>query len=199
MSFHNPQLPIEQLPRAASLEFEALSPRYPLETALQNTIGWLIPIAILTGTFLFNGDLQIFFGYTTYAVAAVALLMGVSIWLSVVAAKKKRLAARQHDVAYQKGIIWKRTVVLPVSRIQHVELSNGPFERLFGHSTLKFFTAGGSQVDLKIPGLQQDRAEQLRQWLLQRIEEESRPAQDMDTVLPAEETDNPGGQHETDE
>lgn len=190
MSFNNPQLPIDDLPRAAQIDYEALSPRYPTEAALQTGLGWLIPLVIVTGIFSFTGDLRIdiLFGHTAWGMAALIALVTVSIALSMISARKKRLAARQHDIAYQKGIIWKRTVVLPITRIQHVELSTGPFERLFGHATLKFFTAGGSQVDLKIPGLEQDRAERLRLWLLQRLEEESRPDSDL-PVEPAREQD----------
>jgi membrane protein YdbS with pleckstrin-like domain len=41
-------------------------------------------------------------------------------------------------------------------------------QRRFGLASIKFFTAGGSSVDLKIAGLVAEEAERLRAFILQR-------------------------------
>ena len=78
------------------------------------------------------------------------------------------MAMREHDIAYCSGLFWRKTVMLAFNRIQHIEVSSGPLQRRFGLASLKFFTAGGSSVDLKIDGLKRGRAEQLREYILQR-------------------------------
>jgi membrane protein YdbS with pleckstrin-like domain len=59
-------------------------------------------------------------------------------------------------------------VLLPFNRVQHAEVSNGPLQRKYGLATLKFFTAGGSSVDLKIDGLHKERAEKMRSFIMEK-------------------------------
>ena len=63
-------------------------------------------------------------------------------------------------------MIWRSVTAVPFNRIQHVETSNTPLDRKFGLATLQLFTAGGSSGDLKIDGLGDDIASQLRVFIL---------------------------------
>jgi len=80
----------------------------------------------------------------------------------------RAIAVREHDIAYRSGLFFRKTVILACNRVQHIEVSSGPLQRRFGLVSLKFFTAGGSSVDLKVDGLMRDRAEQLRAYILDR-------------------------------
>jgi membrane protein YdbS with pleckstrin-like domain len=101
------------------------------------------------------------------ALPAFFLILGLFIGSLVVRkAKVKGIALRQKDIAYRSGLYWRNIVVLAFNRIQHVEVSSGPLQRKFGLATLKFFTAGGSSVDLKVDGLERDRAERIRAFVL---------------------------------
>jgi membrane protein YdbS with pleckstrin-like domain len=63
--------------------------------------------------------------------------------------------------------IWFRTLqLLPLSRLQHVDLHSGPIERGFGLATLLFHTAGTHQAVLHIPGLDGGEAARLRDQLV---------------------------------
>ncbi|MGD8345965.1 MAG: PH domain-containing protein [Lysobacterales bacterium] len=81
-------------------------------------------------------------------------------------AKVRGWALREHDVAYRTGLIWRKTIILPFTRVQHAEVTSGPLQRRFGLATLKFYTAGGSSVDLKISGLEAQQASALRDHIL---------------------------------
>ena len=48
------------------------------------------------------------------------------------------------------GIFWRKRVVIPISRIQHIELTEGPLDRLLGLANIELVTAGR---DNKIPHL----------------------------------------------
>jgi membrane protein YdbS with pleckstrin-like domain len=52
--------------------------------------------------------------------------------------------------------------------VQHAEVSSGPLQRKYGLASLKFFTAGGSSVDLKIDGLSKERAEEIRSFIMEK-------------------------------
>jgi membrane protein YdbS with pleckstrin-like domain len=81
-------------------------------------------------------------------------------------AKARGWALREHDVAYRSGLVWRKTIILPFTRVQHAEVTSGPLQRRFGLATLKFYTAGGSSVDLKITGLEAPQARALRDHIL---------------------------------
>jgi membrane protein YdbS with pleckstrin-like domain len=63
--------------------------------------------------------------------------------------------------------IWIRTVtLLPLPRLQHVDLHRGPLERAFGLASLTLFTAGTQHASISLPGLDADEASQLRDRLV---------------------------------
>ena len=65
------------------------------------------------------------------------------------------------------GVIFQREKVIPSARLQHVDVSSGPIERLFGLASLVVFTAGGSAATFRVPGLTPQRAELLRARVLE--------------------------------
>ena len=66
----------------------------------------------------------------------------------------------------QSGILFLEEKVIPISRLQHVDLLRGPIERLFGLATLVVFTAGTEGATFRLPGLAAARAQQLRDTIL---------------------------------
>jgi membrane protein YdbS with pleckstrin-like domain len=92
----------------------------------------------------------------------VLLLSAIILRLVIRKSRVKGIALREHDIAYRSGLYWRKTVMLAYNRVQHVEVSSGPLQRKFGLASVKFFTAGGSSVDLKVDGLTRERAEQMR-------------------------------------
>lgn len=66
----------------------------------------------------------------------------------------------------RQGLFWISTTALPYTRLQHVNLSQGPLERKYQLITLKCFSAGSGEAEINLPGLPAEVAEQLRQHLL---------------------------------
>lgn len=79
---------------------------------------------------------------------------------------------REHDIHLRTGALWRQTTSVTLNRVQHIEISQGPLERSLGCCRLLIYTAGGAGQDLSIPGLDTDSAEQIRAWVLDRIESE---------------------------
>ena len=73
---------------------------------------------------------------------------------------------REKDIMYTKGLLWATRTSIPFNRIQHVEIKQGPFERIFKLNSLKVFTAGGQTGDLVIPGLNEENALQIKEFIL---------------------------------
>jgi len=66
----------------------------------------------------------------------------------------------------RQGIWFRSITLLPLSRLQHVDLNRGPIERSFGLATLVLFTAGTQHASIPLPGLDAERAAALRDRLV---------------------------------
>ena len=161
MAFVNVQLNIDDLPVVDEIEMEPMAAEYQREVLTQQ---FIIFVPLVLASFLPFIQAQRSF---LLAIPVFVLLLGTLIGtLMVKMCLVKGIAIREHDIAYQSGLYWRKTVVLAFNRVQHVEVSSGPLQRKFGLATLKFFTAGGSSVDLKVDGLSRTRAEQIRAYVL---------------------------------
>jgi membrane protein YdbS with pleckstrin-like domain len=77
-----------------------------------------------------------------------------------------RYQERHEDLVVARGVMIRRLSVVPYGRMQFVELTAGPFERMFRLSTVKLHTAAAAS-DARIPGLEQAEATRLRDRLTQ--------------------------------
>jgi membrane protein YdbS with pleckstrin-like domain len=72
----------------------------------------------------------------------------------------------EHAVSLKHGLFFRSVISQPVKRIQHVEIKQGPLERQRHLSSLYVYSAGGAVHTLHIPGLTNDTAETLKNWVL---------------------------------
>lgn len=166
MTFVNLPVELDTLPRAQDLDLKPLDPRYPKEVLVQHLITWgiltliaLVPYIIVAKP---PGLRRVLIN-----LPLVFLLLGIVFsTLAVAMAKAKMMALRDHDVVFRSGIWWRKTIMLPRNRVQHIELSSGPLQRKFGLASLKFYTAGGAAIDLQIDGLSQQQARDLRDHVM---------------------------------
>lgn len=71
-------------------------------------------------------------------------------------------AVRPRDVVASFGVLWRKRVCIPRSRLQHVDVESGPLERKFGLCHMELYTAGSPVPAVTLVGLTPDRAEELR-------------------------------------
>jgi membrane protein YdbS with pleckstrin-like domain len=97
------------------------------------------------------------------AAVVVAAALGSAVFL-VRRARSWGYAERQDDLLVRRGLLVRRLSVIPYGRMQFVDVTAGPFERLFGLSTVRMHTAAAAS-DARIPGLAGDEAARLRDRL----------------------------------
>jgi len=85
--------------------------------------------------------------------------------------KKRGFALRERDVIFKSGIIAETTTIVPLNRIQHVALNEGIFSRMFKLGTLQIYTAGGLSGHLMIAGIEIEKAKQMKELLLKKLEQ----------------------------
>ena len=97
--------------------------------------------------------------------------IGYAIWSHQRPAIAYRHASYRVDadgIEIRTGALWRRVINVPRSRVQHIDVSQGPFERRHGIGTLSIYTAGVSHAMVSLPGLAYDRALRIRDYLLPR-------------------------------
>ncbi|MCW2776866.1 MAG: hypothetical protein JWN17_591 [Frankiales bacterium] len=104
------------------------------------------------------------------AVPAVgALLVGLGVLGVALAAVERRFRAwgyaeREDDLLVRRGVLVRRTSVVPYGRMQYVDVTAGPLDRRYGLATVTLHTAAAA-TDASVPGLRAQEAARLRDRL----------------------------------
>lgn len=69
-------------------------------------------------------------------------------------------------IEIRRGVLWRREITVPRSRVQHIDVSQGPIERRFGLGRLSIYTAGTEYAMVSLPGVSHVRALLIRDHLL---------------------------------
>ena len=73
----------------------------------------------------------------------------------------------EHRVLLIRQGVWFRSIkLLPLPRLQHVDVKRGPLQRHFGLATLVLHTAGTHAASIEVPGVEADEAVRLRDRLV---------------------------------
>jgi uncharacterized protein len=98
------------------------------------------------------------------SVVVLAALGGTWTWFVRRRYRAWRYQERHEDLIVARGVMVQRLSVVPYGRMQFVEVTAGPVERLFHLSTVKLHTAAAAS-DARIPGLETEEAARLRDRL----------------------------------
>lgn len=101
---------------------------------------------------------------TVWAILAIGLFSQAVAWPPIAHRYKEyRLAPRVLEI--RRGVLWRERIAVPRSRVQHIDVKQGPIERRFGLATLVTYTAGTQHSAVAMPGLDHDLALRLRDEL----------------------------------
>ncbi len=72
------------------------------------------------------------------------------------AARHKRLCylVDVGGLRIRRGVFWRKVIWIPMSRVQHTDVSQGPVQRSFGLATLTVHTAGTAGASISLAGLE---------------------------------------------
>jgi uncharacterized protein len=79
-----------------------------------------------------------------------------------------------HRLRIVRGLLVRTDTTVPFGRVQHIDVRQGPLERIFGLATLTVHTAGTHNASVHLPGLGYDDAVAMRQAIRTHIERETR-------------------------
>ncbi len=72
----------------------------------------------------------------------------------------------EQGIEIRTGVYWRVVINVPRSRVQHIDVSQGPLDRRYGLGTLVLYTAGTDHAKVELAGLEHGRALRVRQHLL---------------------------------
>lgn len=98
---------------------------------------------------------------------ALALVLVLGVWRAIAIVRAVRAwgyAERENDLLVRHGLLVRRLSIVPYSRMQFVDVSAGPLERVFDLATVQLHTAAAAS-DARVPGLRPAEASRLRDRL----------------------------------
>jgi len=167
MSFENPQLGVEELPAYQQSDYQPLEPAYKKVIHRVSSFIVLGLLAVPISIYLWGGieDQKWIFW----------VMLGLWFLISVIimgiigpAFRQKGYAVRERDISYKTGLINRVTTTIPFNRVQHCDIKQGLISRYFGLSKLNVYTAGGAKRDLSLPGLTENKAKKMMDYVLQK-------------------------------
>lgn len=96
--------------------------------------------------------------------------------------RRFRFGVSRRLLYVKQGVLARHEKIVPVSKVQHVDVDQAPLERAFRLSTLEVFTAGGRRATFRIPGLSPERADELRRRILEASDALDADARDEDAA-----------------
>lgn len=98
------------------------------------------------------------------AVLAAVAGAGAALWFARNRYRSWGYTERDEDLIVERGVLIRRLSVVPYGRMQFVDVTAGPVDRLFRLATVRLHTAAAAS-DARIPGLERAEAARLRDRL----------------------------------
>jgi membrane protein YdbS with pleckstrin-like domain len=147
--------------------FLPVEPGYKTALRLRSAIFWgIVIVAALIGDRAVLSETP-FSGLVPIA----AVVIGLAAVLFFPAKTYRRLRYRLTDRLLQvtRGWTFHTDTVVPLVRVQHLDVVRGPIDKMFGIATLVVHTAGTHNSIVTVPGLAPDRAAEMRDIIREQV------------------------------
>jgi uncharacterized protein len=153
----------------------SLQPLDPAFVTIERISGWIFTGCLLFAGLIGMGVVAFNFGLTSIitglSLLAYLLLGALLAWTTQVLPKK----AHEHaswcltpsGLEIRRGIWWRSQISVPLARVQHTDVHQGPLMRKFGLAKLIVHTAGTENSTVELNGLSFGTAQRLRDALIE--------------------------------
>jgi membrane protein YdbS with pleckstrin-like domain len=145
----------------------AVEPSYRHVLRARLAITWLpVAIAAVVADRLLLGSTP-FYG----AASIVAVLIALAVIIVIPQRKFRRLSYRLTDRMLQSvhGWMFRIDTMVPFVRVQHLDVTRGPLDKVFGTASLVVHTAGTHNSVVCVHGLAPDRAAEIRDVIREHV------------------------------
>jgi len=131
-----------------------LHPKAKVALVVKAMIGMIFLMVFLIPSFFFiilEMDVSLTLFFLIIVIIICILFLIVITWAHMFY-NRYRFRIGGDAVYINRGILWKRNVVIPYERIQHTSTTRGPVDLLLGLHILNIFTAGTGSVGARFGG-----------------------------------------------
>ncbi len=149
-----------------------LHPHYAHALRVQTT---LMAIPVLIGSLVLEAIMRENALLPPGVIAGPVLLIAIALIIRI---PSRRYSARGYQISADRlrvvrGLLFRYDTVVPFSRVQHIDVNQGPLERFFGIATLTLHTAGNHNAAVALPGLGEPLAREMREEIRAHIRRDS--------------------------
>jgi hypothetical protein len=147
----------------------------PLEQIAAETVAWWITVACVGGVSL----IVLVIGLAQDWCPSWLDVLAGGLWLGATGGacwlatrwpgwEHRRTAYAVHAAGIDiwQGLVWRRVISVPRSRVQHTDVEQGPLQRRYGLATLVIHTAGKDEAKVQLSGLRHATALLVRDFLI---------------------------------
>jgi membrane protein YdbS with pleckstrin-like domain len=140
----------------------------PAQALTKRRCSWLLTLLVVVAVLLivqwwWGSDWALWLFPLCWALTALFFLTSW-FWLPL-EIRHSRFLLRTQDFLLQFGVLWRKAVLIPLHRVQHVTISQGPLQKRFGLATLKVYTAGGMEAEAALADIDYAVAQALSEQL----------------------------------
>ena len=174
MEASHPEIPLstaESPPVVPATGFQ----RHDIRSIPFNRVGWLIFASIIVAVSSMGGGINLIvnsrLGWVNFAIIGAGFLVasipaGLAIYWPRWEYNRASWRLDELGLQIRRGVIWRHQISIPIARVQHADVSQGPLQRRFGLGTLTIHTAGTQNAFVAIEGLAHETAIELRDKLV---------------------------------
>lgn len=166
-NFRNNQVELADFPRWEEVSFQRIAGSYKYVIVLNYMILALFLSLIALVPISLN-NIELFDVKVLYIGAGILFLVLLLCTLHLWSYMRWAYALREKDVLYRAGIFTRRVEIVPYKHIQHVQVKEGVFSRLFSLVSIEVFTAGSGK-SIQIPGIPREHSAQIQAFISERI------------------------------
>ena len=164
----------ETQPGAAQDRLAALTPLEPAQVDVLTIRAVLAVVALLLATMLAAPWLESVLNVSRWLLAGTVAAVGIGFILVFPKRRWRGWGYREgeDEIEIRHGRLIRVRTMVPFGRVQHIDVAQGPIQRLYGLGTLILHTAGTNGASVPLPGLSMETAEAMRDRIRARIRQD---------------------------
>lgn len=161
-TFTNTQVNVFDLPKMEEVQY---TPLHSASLYVNMIVLGILFLLVVAGVCVLGFTVHEVRPYLFLSLLVVSIIFVFLAWIEYRSFRFRGYALRTHDLLFREGWLWKSWTVIPFNRIQHLEINQGPIDRLFDLAALQLYTAGGASSDIEIDGLTPQTAADIKSYI----------------------------------
>lgn len=157
------------------MEYEKLHQNSKKSWFLARLIVTIVMGVVFLGGRFILGEITVDTGAVEYAFVGDIVMLGIFVLLLLntfiypaFEYKQWKYAITSDKVEFSEGIFFTKRTTIPIVRVQHIQINQGPINRWLKLADITISTAGGQH---KIPNIHISKAEEIGDYLKNKIKE----------------------------